>query len=237
MWVTYHDGVDTSELSEENHDVGVDNSTAGARLGDEVHPWKAVCATSSDLCLFLFGANLHDEEFLASFVSRNTANTAPDLVCLERLALVHKESWRLRHKEHTDTHDCGENEGTSEDVTPATVDSNEHSSYGVSENFTERNVKLIERYQVAAKSRLDGLGDVDGNCATFETDTGTEDDAGCDNHAIVDGTGFKGTTDGVEDTGDEDCPTTTEVFIAWRNEESTSDSCNQLAYARVDARM
>lgn len=235
MWVKYHDCIDTGELSEEDHDIGVDDSTARTRLREEIHPWEAVCATSSNLGLLLFGADLHDKELLASFMGRDTANAAPDLVCLKWFALVHKESRRLRHEENADAHDRREDERAPENVTPATFDSDEHGGYSISENFTEGDVELVEGHQITTKPRLYTLGDVYWDCTAFETDTGTEDHAGCDDHAIVDGAGLKSTTDGVEDTGDEDGPTTTEVFVTWRDENSTSDSYIQLAHAHIES--
>jgi hypothetical protein len=218
-----HDCVDTGELAEEDHDVGVDDGAARTSFGEEVHPWVFVGATSSNLTFLLFGAKLHNKELLAGFVCSNTTDAAPDFVCLERLALVHKVTRALWHEQDTDTHDGGEDERGSENVAPVAGNTDEHGCDRVSENFTESDAELVERNQVTTQSRLDSLGDVDRDGTAFETDTSTEDNAGCDDHTVVHGTGFESTTDGVQDAGDDDSPATTKVFVTRRDEESTGN--------------
>lgn len=219
-----HDSVDSSKLTQEDHRVGVDNSPASSWFGEEIHPGEPVGAASGDLSLLLFSADLHDEEFLTRLESLNTTNASPDLESLEWFTLVHEVAWRFGHEKYTDTHDGGENEGRAEDVPPVAGNTDEHGSDCVSEDFSKSDVELVEGDQVTTESAFDGLGNVDGDCATLETDTGTKNDTSSDDHTIVDGTGLECTTDGVEDTRDEDSPATTEIFVARRDEESTGDS-------------
>ena len=172
MWYDLHDGVDTGELAEEDHNVCVDDGTAGARLGEEVHPWETVCAASSNLGLFHFGADLHDEELLASFVSGSATDTLPNLEGFEWLVLVHQVPRAFGHEEDTNTHNGREDERAAEDISPAVVESDEHGGNGIAENFSESNVELVERDEVTAKSGFDCLGNINGDSSSFKTDTG-----------------------------------------------------------------
>lgn len=211
-------------MAQEDHDVGVDNGTASARLGEEVHPGVAGLATGGNDSLLLFSADLHDEEFLTSSLSRDATNAPPDLESLERLALVHQVARRLGHEEDANTHDGREDERGTEDVAPVTRNTDEHGGDSVAKDFSEGNVELVQGHQVTTETAFDSLGDVDGNGSTLETDTGTEDDTGGDNHAIVHSTRLKRTTNGVKNARDEDSPTAAEVFVARRDKESTGDS-------------
>jgi hypothetical protein len=139
-----HDGVDSSELTQEDHDVGVNDGTASARLGEEVHPGVAGLATGGNDSLLLFSADLHDEELLASSLGRDAADAPPDLESLERLALVHQVARRLGHEQDANTHDGGEDERGTEDVAPVARDTDEHSSDSVAQDFSEGNVELVQ---------------------------------------------------------------------------------------------
>jgi hypothetical protein len=157
-------------------------------------------------------------------VGGSTTNALPDLECLQSFSLVHKVPRRFRHEENTDTHNSGEYKRGTKDVAPITRYSDEHGSNSVAKNFSESNVELVEGNEVTTESAFDSFGDVDGDGTTFETDTSTEDDTGSNDHAVVHRSGFERTTDGVEDTGDENSPTATKVFVAWRDEEGTGNS-------------
>lgn len=63
--------------------------------------------------------------------------------------------------EHADKHDGGEDEGGSEDVTPVSFDGDEHGADGVSKNFTEGDVELVQGDHVATHLSFDRLCDVD----------------------------------------------------------------------------
>ena len=139
-----HDRVNSGELSQEDHHVSIDDSTTSTRLGEEVHPGEPVGTASGDLGLFLLGADFHDEELFACFWSIGTSDALPYLESFQCMALVHQVSWRLGHEEDTDTHDGTEDERAAKDVTPATLDSNEHGSNGIAEHFSESNHELVE---------------------------------------------------------------------------------------------
>jgi hypothetical protein len=90
--INYHvveNRVYSSELSQEDHNVGVNDSSSGAWLGEKVHPWEAIRATSSNLSFLFFCANLHNKKFLSGFVGGDTADAPPDFVRLEGLTLVY----------------------------------------------------------------------------------------------------------------------------------------------------
>jgi len=105
----------------------------------------------------------------------------------------------------------------------------------VAKDFSEGNVELVQGHQVTTETAFDSLGDVDGNGSTLETDTGTEDDTGGDDHAIVHSTRLKRTTNGVKNARDKDSPAAAKVFVARRDKESTGDSTKR--HARVDQRV
>ena len=159
----------------------------------------------------------------------DTANTAPDLVSLQRSLLVHKVTGRLGQEKHADTHDRGEHERAAENIAPGSVHGDEHGCYGVTKDFSEGDVELVEGNEVTTESALYGFGDIHGDGTTFETDSSAEDNAGCNDHTIVHAAGGECTADGVEDTGDDDSPAATKVLVTGRDEKSTSNSYAVLA--------
>jgi hypothetical protein len=182
--------------------------------------------------MLLLHADLHDEELLASLHRLNASDALPDLVSIKNTALVQQETRRLRHVEHTDAHDGREDEGASKNVAPVARHGDEHRGDGISKDLTKSNVELVQRHQVSTELTLDGLGDVDGDGTTLKTNTGSKDQTGNDDHCEVHGTGAKGATDCVENAGDEDCPATTEHFVARRDQERTSNGTKR--HGRVD---
>ena len=98
-----HDSVDPCELSEENHDVGVDDGTAGSRNGEEVKIDEFLAASGT--FDFLQYTVLHDKEFFSVLLQFCASNTLPDVESFECFALVHEEPRRFGHEEHASKHD------------------------------------------------------------------------------------------------------------------------------------
>jgi hypothetical protein len=145
------------------------------------------------------------------------------------LTTYHQKPRTLGHKQNTNTHDCAEYEGAAKDIAPISVNSDEHGGDGIAENLAKSNVELVQRYQVTAEARFDGLGNVNWDCAAFETDTCTENNSSGNNHAVVDAASFESSADSVKDTRDDNGPATSKVLVAGRDEKCTSDRCMRLA--------
>jgi hypothetical protein len=173
-------------LAEENHHVCVDQGAAGAGHGDEVQPRELLVAGGlGDDHLFVLDRHLHNEELLPGLSALDTADALPYLVGVERLALVHEETWGLREEEHAEEHNGGEDEGGAEDIAPVAGNMQEHGGDGVTEDLAEGDVELVERNEVTTNSALDGLCDVDGDGTTLESDTHTENYTSSDDHTCV----------------------------------------------------
>ena len=157
-----HDCVDTGKLSQEDHDVGVNDGAASTRDGDEVEPSEA---TGAGLCGFELVEDgvFHDEEFFPIFLQLRSADAFPDIECFKGAALVHEEAGRFGHEEHAHQHDGGEDEGGAEHVTPAAalegllekgacgrerptcLDIDKDGSHDIAKDLTQSDIELIER--------------------------------------------------------------------------------------------
>ena len=110
---------------------------------------------------------LYDEEFLSILGEFGAANAFPDIEGFEGAAFVHEEARRFGHEEHADKHDGGEDEGGTEHIAPAAaldsvgqrlalwkaeevtcLDVNEDGSHDIAKYFSQRDVELVQRYQV-----------------------------------------------------------------------------------------
>ena len=125
---------------------------------------------------------LHDEEFLSIFGELGPANTFPDVKGFKSAALMHEVARRFRHEEHADKHNGGEEKGRTKHIAPATaLDSrgqhhvlwkaeevtclnvNEDGSHDIAKHFAQRDVELVQRYQVPTIFSSHGFCDVDGH--------------------------------------------------------------------------
>ena len=113
-----HDRINTGELSQEDHDVGVDDGAASTRDGDEVEPSEAARAGLCGFELVEDGV-FHDEEFFPVLLELRSPDALPDIERFKGAALVHEEAGRFGHEEHAHQHDGGEDEGGAEHITPA----------------------------------------------------------------------------------------------------------------------
>ena len=219
----YHDGVDTCELPEEDHDVGVNNRSPSARHGDEVEPSERT--RSRDLVVvFVLHGMLHNEEFLAILLEFGASDTFPYIERFQSAALVHEETRRFRHPKHAYQHDGGEDKRGAQHVAPATaLDIHEDSSHDVAEHLSESDVELIQRDEIPTVFASDGFSDVDRDGTALETDAQAKDDTSRDDHAEVDGAGFEGAADCVEDQRDDDGHSTTDGLVGGTEEEGTTD--------------
>ncbi|KAI6752463.1 hypothetical protein HG530_013832 [Fusarium avenaceum] len=103
-----HNRVHTSQLTKENHNVAVNESAAGAGLGEEVHPREAgVLGPLSDCVFFLNDGRTHNVELLAGVARLNTTDALPDLESVEVALLVDEETGTFREEEHAEEHDVG----------------------------------------------------------------------------------------------------------------------------------
>ena len=113
-----HDSIDTGELPQENHDIGIDDGTAGARDCEEIQPGQGASTRFFIVEIFEHGM-FHDEELFAVFGKLGATNTLPDIEGFEGATFVHEETGGLGHEEHARKHDGRENQGGTEHVTPA----------------------------------------------------------------------------------------------------------------------
>ena len=113
-----HNRVNTGELPQKDHDVGVDDGAASSRDGDEVEPSEAAGAGLCGFELVEDGV-FHDEELFPVFLELGSTDALPDVECFKGAALVHKEAGRFGHEQHAHQHDSGEDEGGAKHVTPA----------------------------------------------------------------------------------------------------------------------
>lgn len=160
--------VDTGELTEEDHDVGVDSSTTSARIGEELGPGQE--RVDLDLISTLLSDRVaHLEKFGLGLQISEATDALPDSERLNRATLVHEETGRLRQEDHADEEDGGEDDRGSEDVAPVALDVDEDGGNDVAEDFTKSNVELVQGDEVTSPLARNGLGDVDGN-GTTETE-------------------------------------------------------------------
>ncbi len=110
--------VDTGELAEEDHDVGVDDGAASTGYSDKVEPSEAAGAGVFRLELVEYGV-LHDKEFFAVFLQLRPTNTFPDVEGFKGAAFMHEEAGGLGHEEHACQHDGREYEGGTKHISPA----------------------------------------------------------------------------------------------------------------------
>lgn len=136
-----HDGIDTGELTQEDHGVGVDHGTTGTRVGEEVHPGILACVL---LLLALRRDGLsHAQKFVLGVERLKATNPLPDAVGLNRFALVHEETRTFGKEQHSHEQDGREDQRGAEDVPPVAVDIDKDGGYCVAQNLTQGNVQLV----------------------------------------------------------------------------------------------
>ena len=174
----------TGELAEEDHDVGVDDGTAGTGNGDEIEPGEAAGSGFFGVELIDDGV-LHDEELLAVFLELRPADALPDVEGFEGAALVHEEAGGFGHEEHACQHDGGEDEGGTEHVTPAAalqyfqqrvwlcggigrayLDVDENGGNDIPKDLAKSDVELVEGDQIPTVLSCHGLGNIDRHGST-----------------------------------------------------------------------
>ena len=180
----------TGELTEEDHDIGVDDGAASTGHGDEVEPSEAAGTGLGGFEFIEYGV-LHDEEFFAVLSELRSTDTLPDVECFKGTAFVHEEAGRFGHEEHANQHDGGEDKGRAEHVTPAAAllrsltsgvflrarsaypNVDEYCSHHVAEDLTQSDIELIQRDQVSSVLPGHRFGHVDGHSSTFKANTKT----------------------------------------------------------------
>ena len=145
-----HDGVDSGELTQEYHDLSVDDGAASTRNCKEVETCQAT-STGGLAVVFCDAGVFHDEELFAVFCELNATNAFPGIKSLKGPTLVHEEARGLRHEEHSHQHNRGKDERGTEQVAPAAAfDVDEDGGHDISKDLTKSDVELIQGHKVAA---------------------------------------------------------------------------------------